>query len=184
VDLDVIVICVVEWDTERHQHQLRGDNCELNNLVANLFNEVGCSSEEVPNSLLKQNINPLACVPKCLCSAACQRSHWSHHKSECKSPLGKETWQPAWALESRKPAFTGDDIGKHFGATKYLWGNIPAYDVLQLESNEGKSYARDLRILFAGVCPAYLNTFASPALCLPKTDISFQKHQEIFEILS
>jgi hypothetical protein len=42
---------------------------------------------------------------------------------------------------------------------KYLWGNIPAYDVLQLELNEGKSYARDLRILFAGVFPAYLNTF-------------------------
>jgi hypothetical protein len=69
-------------------------------------------------------------------------------------------------LESRKPAFIGDGIGKHFGATKYLWGNIPAYDVLQLESNEGKNYARDLRILFAGVCPAYLNTFASTTLCL------------------
>jgi hypothetical protein len=35
---------------------------------------------------------------------------------------------------------------------KYLWGNVPALDVLRLAENEGDSYAGDLRILFAGVC--------------------------------
>lgn len=37
-----------------------------------------------------------------------------------------------------------------FGAKKYLWGNVPAYDVVQLSANEGKAYSRDLRLLFAG----------------------------------
>jgi len=38
-----------------------------------------------------------------------------------------------------------------FGAKKYLWGNVPAYDIMQLASNEGKAYSEDLRLLFAGV---------------------------------
>ena len=68
------------------------------------------------------------------------------------SPLGKEAWLPAWALEDRRPSFVRGGIGEHYGAKKYLWGNIPAFDVLRLESNEGKDYAGDLRILFAGKC--------------------------------
>lgn len=36
------------------------------------------------------------------------------------------------------------------GREKYLWGNVPAIDVLQLENNEGLSYDKDLRLLFAG----------------------------------
>jgi hypothetical protein len=39
IDLDVVVICVVKWDTEGHQHQLCTDDCDLNKRVANLFNE-------------------------------------------------------------------------------------------------------------------------------------------------
>ncbi|KAL4781287.1 hypothetical protein BJX76DRAFT_363731 [Aspergillus varians] len=83
------------------------------------------------------------------CGPACQKSHWSHHKTECKSSLGKQTWQPAWVLEGRTPAFIGDGIGESFGAAKYLWGNVPAFDVLKLGSNEGEGYAGDLRLLFA-----------------------------------
>jgi hypothetical protein len=37
-----------------------------------------------------------------------------------------------------------------FGAKKYLWGNVPAYDVVKLASNEGNAYSGDLRLLFAG----------------------------------
>ncbi|EED14356.1 conserved hypothetical protein [Talaromyces stipitatus ATCC 10500] len=81
------------------------------------------------------------------CGPICQKSHWSHHKIECKSALGKETWQPAWVLEKRTPAFIGTGIGETFGATKYLWGNVPAFDVLELGSNEGEEYEGDLRIL-------------------------------------
>lgn len=38
-----------------------------------------------------------------------------------------------------------------FGETKYLWGNVPAFDILNMASNEGENYANDLRLLFAGI---------------------------------
>lgn len=37
-----------------------------------------------------------------------------------------------------------------FGGNKYLWGNVPAIDVLQLAKNEGDSYDHDVHLLFAG----------------------------------
>jgi len=39
-----------------------------------------------------------------------------------------------------------------FGGKKYLWGNIPALDVVRLGSNEGDDYGGQLRLLFAGAC--------------------------------
>jgi hypothetical protein len=37
-----------------------------------------------------------------------------------------------------------------FGKKKYLWGNVPARDVLCLEENEGARYEQPLNLLFAG----------------------------------
>ncbi|KAJ5948566.1 hypothetical protein N7454_001873 [Penicillium verhagenii] len=65
------------------------------------------------------------------------------------SPLGRETWQPAWISENRVPEFMGNGLSTQFGGKKYLWGNMPALDVLQLESNEGKDYSENLSLLFA-----------------------------------
>lgn len=44
----------------------------------------------------------------------------------------------------------GGGLGVQFGGTKYLWGNVPAFDILEIASNEGEAYAGDLRLLFAG----------------------------------
>lgn len=44
----------------------------------------------------------------------------------------------------------GGGIGKQFGGQKYLWGNVPAFDILRLGSNEGEGYSGDLHLLFAG----------------------------------
>lgn len=87
------------------------------------------------------------------CGADCQKAHWVVHKADCRSPLGKETWTPDWVLEKRVPAFIGDsDNGQAvFGVKKFLWGNIPAIDVLQLGSNEGDGYKKPLNLLFAGM---------------------------------
>ncbi|KAK2829922.1 hypothetical protein FQN49_007126 [Arthroderma sp. PD_2] len=89
------------------------------------------------------------CLLVIYCSPICQKSHWSRHKSECRTPLSEETWQPAWVLKNRTPSFIGTGVGEHFGTNKYLWGNIPAFDVLQLGLNEGDTYGEGLRILFA-----------------------------------
>lgn len=62
-----------------------------------------------------------------------------------------KNWLPRWEMEGREPTFIRDDVSHTlFGGTKYLWGNVPAIDVLQLEKNEGFSYDKDLRLLFAG----------------------------------
>ncbi|KFY89500.1 hypothetical protein V500_05642 [Pseudogymnoascus sp. VKM F-4518 (FW-2643)] len=84
------------------------------------------------------------------CGPNCQKSHWALHKTDCKSSLGKETWAPDWVLENRKPAFVQEGgIGVAFGGKKYLWGNIPSLDVLQLGLNEGNDYRGQLNLLFA-----------------------------------
>lgn len=36
---------------------------------------------------------------------------------------------------------------------KYLWGNMPALDVLNLEQNEGSNFSGTLKVLFAGNPP-------------------------------
>ena len=38
----------------------------------------------------------------------------------------------------------------NFGGAKFLWGNMPAIDVLALKHNEGLAYANALKLLFAG----------------------------------
>ncbi|QPC76664.1 hypothetical protein HYE68_007416 [Fusarium pseudograminearum] len=83
------------------------------------------------------------------CGPECQKAHWPIHKLDCKSPLSKETWTPNWILTNRIPAFFGNMPAITFGGKKYLWGNVPALDVLQLGSNEGDNYQGQLNLLFA-----------------------------------
>lgn len=103
------------------------------------------------------------------CSKDCQQDHWSVHKSDCKSPLMKDTWRPSWVVEARQPAFiTSEKEGPLVGWTshgrqKYLWGNVPAIDLLNLQRNEGVDYAEDLRLLFAG---GFLFVVLYPSLTL------------------
>jgi len=76
--------------------------------------------------------------------------HWTIHQHDCKSPLGKRTWLPAWFIEGRKPVhYVGGGKNVVFNR-KYLFGNMPAFDVVRLEHNEGLDYRKDLELLFAG----------------------------------
>ena len=53
--------------------------------------------------------------------------------------------------EGRLPDFMGDGPPlEHFGHLNYLWGNIPALDVLNVEGNEGGGYVEDIDLCFAG----------------------------------
>jgi len=85
------------------------------------------------------------------------------HKAACNSPLTKPEWLPSWELENRKPAFQSEDVPYiRFGGIsiqpQYLWGNMPATDILRLELNEGVAEAktRDFNIVFAGEETNYL----------------------------
>lgn len=91
------------------------------------------------------------------CGKKCQVAHWSEHKKDCKSDLMKDSWQPAWERERRDPCFLGPASPvmpgySNFGGLqqKYLWGNAPALDVVQLKTNEGADYDKPLSLLFAG----------------------------------
>ncbi|KAJ5047251.1 uncharacterized protein L3040_003090 [Drepanopeziza brunnea f. sp. 'multigermtubi'] len=89
------------------------------------------------------------------CSKECQVAHWVSHKVDCKSPLMKSTWKPSWQREVRKPAFiTGDSGPFAFGQTKYgkqkyLWGNVPAIDVVNHCHNEAANLPERFSLLFA-----------------------------------
>jgi hypothetical protein len=75
--------------------------------------------------------------------------------------LGKDTWQPDWIIENRTPEFMGGEpIATVFGKKKYLWGNVPAFDLLRLDKNEGSEYGGEIRILCAGMTSKPLLTFA------------------------
>ncbi|KAI1376191.1 hypothetical protein F4677DRAFT_84451 [Hypoxylon crocopeplum] len=85
------------------------------------------------------------------CGADCQKSHWKKHQSDCtNNPLLKANWRPRWEVENREPAFVGGARLQFFNhQMKYPWGNVPAFDLLKLESNEGTGYGKDLNLLFA-----------------------------------
>jgi len=55
-------------------------------------------------------------------------------------------YAPAWAKGD-----AATNLHNPFGAGKYLWGNVPAIDVLRLEQNEGEDYTGNIALLFAGM---------------------------------
>jgi hypothetical protein len=85
------------------------------------------------------------------CSKECQRADWRHHKKICKSDLMAFKYTPGWIREGRNPSWvSGSEISSVFGVNQYLWGNMPAIDVLNIEKNEGiNQIHRDIRLLFA-----------------------------------
>ncbi|ROW01851.1 hypothetical protein VMCG_05583 [Cytospora schulzeri] len=85
------------------------------------------------------------------CSKECQVSHWPVHKKDCKSELLKSSWRPSWERERRSPAFLGNNLPPFmpFGRSKFLWGNVPALDIINLPANEGVAYDKPMNLLFA-----------------------------------
>lgn len=64
----------------------------------------------------------------------------------------KGTWVPSWVSKNETPAFTGGGVPAiSFGGKKYLWGNVPALDLLNVGKNEGIDdiLHRDFNLLFA-----------------------------------
>ncbi|KAF9733843.1 hypothetical protein PMIN04_012859 [Paraphaeosphaeria minitans] len=96
----------------------------------------------------------LTCV-KCklvqYCSKECQIADWTFHKAICKSTLLKTTYKPRWQIEKRIPEFMGGPPLAQFGSPQYLWGNIPAIDLLKATENEGDEaiMQQDVSLLFA-----------------------------------
>jgi len=86
------------------------------------------------------------------CGRQCQEEHWKVHRIDCKSTLVDPAWEPDWVKENRSPAFIRPELTPMtpFGSKKFLWGNLPAIDILQLPANEGSNHQANLNVLFAG----------------------------------
>ncbi|KAI0111207.1 hypothetical protein GGR51DRAFT_569241 [Nemania sp. FL0031] len=95
------------------------------------------------------------CLMLTYCSKSCQKAHWGTHRKDCKSPFMKQTWEPRWMVQNRTPAFVGGPqqgwfgTQQYFGTPKYLWGNVPAIDIVQLRRNEGVDFEGPISMLFA-----------------------------------
>jgi hypothetical protein len=85
------------------------------------------------------------------CSKDCQKENWKTHKITCKSKLMQVVYVPAWVTEGRTPALIGDDQEPAFhGKKEFLWGNMPALNILKLRDNEDViDVERDFDLLFA-----------------------------------
>lgn len=102
--------------------------------------------------LLLPSLLKLTHIREQYCSAECQKEHWTLHKIDCKHPQSKDSWKPDWHVEKRNPTFIGDDVPAvvSHGQKKFLWGNVPAVDILRIQQNEKGALPTNLNLLFAG----------------------------------
>ena len=77
--------------------------------------------------------------------------HWPQHRKICKSDLMKSKYITGWIKEQRSPSWVSDgEISSHFGVSQYLWGNMPAVNLLNAKFSQGANTAyRDTNLLFA-----------------------------------
>jgi hypothetical protein len=64
----------------------------------------------------------------------------------------KDRWEPEWYRKKRQPSDVGiNSLFAVYGAARYLWGNVPALDILQVQKNETETIAtdHDFNLLFA-----------------------------------
>lgn len=86
------------------------------------------------------------------CSKRCQTAHWPIYRKDYQSPIIKGTWKPRWVAKNRPPTFMGLRIPDHvkFGAIKYLWGNVPAINMIQLGQNKGIDFQNPINFSRVG----------------------------------
>lgn len=95
---------------------------------------------------------PLTRITAQYCGRDCQKAHWPKHKEDCNHPMMKTHWRPRWELRNEIPSLGIYGWPVRSSETgKFLWGNIPAYDLLQLDGNEGSGLGQDLSLLLAGM---------------------------------
>ena len=85
------------------------------------------------------------CYRAVYCDSKCQENHRQEHKNDCKGILRKIK-SLSESIDKHLPPNFGSICGAH-----YYWGNVPAYDYLNLSENEGVDYSSALNLLVLGV---------------------------------
>lgn len=80
----------------------------------------------------------------------------------------KRSWRPSWEREGRLPSYVGNNIPPFipFGRSKFLWGNVPALDIIRLKDDEGVAYNKHMNLLFAA--SGDLRNVVKTIISLPK----------------
>lgn len=90
----------------------------------------------------KANLKSCAgCYTVSYCSKECQTFDWPRHKFACKNGKSSSAWKPSWAVEGRPPGwgkFAPSEDRDMWGSGHFIWGNIPAYDIVNWKRNELK----------------------------------------------
>ena len=85
------------------------------------------------------------CYRAFYCNTICQKSHRPEHKTECKIVTEKIE-----SLAEKLAVYFPQNFARGCMA-HYYWGNVPAYDYLNLSENEGVDYDLPLTVLVLGV---------------------------------
>ena len=85
------------------------------------------------------------CYRAFYCNTICQKRHRPEHKTECKIVAGRIK-----SLAEKLAVYFPQNFARRCLA-HYYWGNVPAYDYLNLSENEGVDYDLPLNVLILGV---------------------------------
>jgi hypothetical protein len=67
------------------------------------------------------------------------------------SDLMESNYVPGWIKQGRRPSWVSDsELSSKFGVNQYLWGNMPAVNMLKKKDSEAvDEFHRDMNLLFA-----------------------------------
>ncbi|RSL68405.1 hypothetical protein CEP54_002901 [Fusarium duplospermum] len=80
-------------------------------------------------------------------------------------------------FERREPTFRRQGYVAPFARRKNVWGDVPAFDILELAENEGATYDEDLAILFAG-------KYSPNPLCYFRKHLAITINDNDFEVVA
>ena len=140
---DVSVVCIF-CDVAKYC----SDKCKENDIARHTDAECRpvsivktCSSCRKTGSSLQ--VQCTDCYRVFYCDAACQKNDMEEHKSECKRIVEK--------IKSLAGLLDRHFRKKIICGAHYYWGNVPAYDYLNLLENEGVCYNSAMSVLVLGV---------------------------------
>lgn len=168
--------------------------------LLNFLKPALCANQHTTDGEVKQCSNDTnntckGCRLVQYCSKECHEAYWYRHKDDCKSALMKSGWIPGWHREGRNPTRNPIDFNWK-ELQKYLWGNLPALDILNIKDNEGPDAStRDFDLLFAAsgdprniiktVVGLPFNYRASaPSSSMTRTSTSWREIQSCCSLLS
>ena len=92
--------------------------------------------------------NCCGCYRAAYCNATCQKKDWRRHQIDCQGTKGMLKNTVELTIMGR---FFPDSENAASDCPYYYWGNVPAFDCLNLAENEGVSYGSALNVLILGV---------------------------------